>query len=177
MSGIHCVCAIIPISFQLTLNVLLYLFLLVFAQIHRTLFHHHTAVLLLPGLFWGRSFLPGPHRHCCGEAAHPGRPGNLVVCGLDPAHNWWPDAQWLQQLVHLLLRPTTECDWGLCPLLIQILSVKSWELQSVGLSLPWLGICGLACSKGIYSSAVQSGVQRRPQDSYRVPRAPEKNEK
>ncbi|MEQ2183213.1 hypothetical protein GOODEAATRI_030390, partial [Goodea atripinnis] len=71
--------------------------------IHRTLLHHHTAVLLLPGMLRRRPLLPGPHGHSSGEAAHPRRPGNLVVRGPDPAYYRRADAQRLQQLVHLLL--------------------------------------------------------------------------
>lgn len=81
-------------------------------QIHRTLLHHHAAVLLLPGLLRRRPLLPGPHRHGCGEAAHSGRPGNLVVRGPDLAHYRRSDAQRLQQLVHLLLRrAASACRW------------------------------------------------------------------
>lgn len=65
-------------------------------QIHWTLLHHHTAVFLLLGLFRGWSFLPGPHRDCGWEAAHTGRPGNLVVCGPNSAYHRWTDAQRLQ---------------------------------------------------------------------------------
>lgn len=82
-------------------------------QIHWTLLYHHSAVLFLPGLFWSWSLLPWPHRHCSGEAAHFGRTGNLVVCRLDPANHRWPDAQRLQQLVHLLLRRTAKGGMGL----------------------------------------------------------------
>lgn len=108
-------------------------FSVVFAQILRTLLHHHAVVLLLPGLFWGRSFLPGPHRHSCREAAHLGRPGNLVVCGLDLAYYWRPDAQWLQQLVHLLLRLTAEYYWELWP----VLSAQIWGMTSACNGYEW----------------------------------------
>ncbi|KAL2296356.1 hypothetical protein Nmel_018660 [Mimus melanotis] len=63
------------------------------SQVHRTLLHHHSALLLLPGLLRSGSVLPGPHRHCRGEAADAGGPGHLVVCGSDPADHRRADAQ------------------------------------------------------------------------------------
>lgn len=100
----------LPASAAMYQHVMMWLFYC--AQIHRTLFHHHAALLILPRLFWGWSFLPGPHGHRGWEAAHPGRSWHLVVCRLDPAHHWRPDAQRLQQLVHILLSVAAECDWG-----------------------------------------------------------------
>ncbi|XP_032568304.1 TM2 domain-containing protein 2 isoform X2 [Chiroxiphia lanceolata] len=73
-------------------------------KVHRSLLHHHAALLLLPGLLRRGSVLPGPHRHGRGEAADPGGPGHLVVCGSDPAHHRRADAQRWQQLVHCVLR-------------------------------------------------------------------------
>ncbi|XP_039420285.1 TM2 domain-containing protein 2 isoform X1 [Corvus cornix cornix] len=73
-------------------------------QVHGTLLHHHSALLLLPGLLRSGSVLPGPHRHRRGEAADPGGPGHLVVCGSDSADHRWADAQRWQQLVHRVLR-------------------------------------------------------------------------
>uniref|UniRef100_A0A3Q2UQI7 TM2 domain containing 2 n=1 Tax=Fundulus heteroclitus TaxID=8078 RepID=A0A3Q2UQI7_FUNHE len=103
-------------------------------EIHGTLLHHHAAVLLLPGMFRRRPLLPGPHGHGGGEAAHPGGPGNLVVRGPDPAHHRRPDAQRLQQLVHLLLRtaepPPPPPPELLCLIFIS-LNRKNWT-ESVG---------------------------------------------
>ncbi|XP_064896897.1 TM2 domain-containing protein 2 isoform X3 [Columba livia] len=73
-------------------------------KVHGALFHHHAALLLLPGLLRRGSVLPGPHGHGRGEAADPGRAGDLVVCGSDPAHHRRADAQRRQQLVHRVLR-------------------------------------------------------------------------
>ncbi|XP_017687401.1 PREDICTED: TM2 domain-containing protein 2 isoform X2 [Lepidothrix coronata] len=73
-------------------------------KVHRALLHHHAALLLLPGLLRRGSVLPGPHRHSRREAADPGGPGHLVVCGSDPAHHRRADAQRWQQLVHRVLR-------------------------------------------------------------------------
>ncbi|XP_031948134.1 TM2 domain-containing protein 2 isoform X2 [Corvus moneduloides] len=73
-------------------------------KVHGTLLHHHSALLLLPGLLRSGSVLPGPHRHRRGEAADPGGPGHLVVCGSDSADHRWADAQRWQQLVHRVLR-------------------------------------------------------------------------
>ncbi|KAG7489270.1 TM2 domain-containing protein 2 [Solea senegalensis] len=109
-------------------------------QIHRTLFHHHTAVLLLPGLLRCRPLLPGSHRHRRREAAHSGGFGDLVVRGSDPAHHWRPDAQRLQQLVHVLLRPTAERKPGLD-------SSTSSSSAARGASSPFFFIfsCCLSC--------------------------------
>ncbi|MED6279025.1 hypothetical protein CHARACLAT_030231 [Characodon lateralis] len=80
-----------------------------------------------------RPLLPGPHGHSSGEAAHPGRPGNLVVRGPDPAYYRRADAQRLQQLVHLLLRTAehaTEVQPHLCLIFIS-LNLKNWtEVES-----------------------------------------------
>lgn len=75
----------------------------VWVQVHGALLHHHAALLLLPGLLRGRPLLSGPHGDGGGQAAHPGGPGHLVVRGPHPAHHREPDAERLQQLVHLLL--------------------------------------------------------------------------
>lgn len=140
-----------------------------FAQIHWTLFYHHAAVLLLPGLFWGRSFLPGPHWHCCWEASYPRRPWNLVVCGLDPAHHWQPNAQRLQQLVYLLLSSTAECDWELCPILCRYYLLNIENSRELATTCLWYWVCELACSKRIWISAVQSEVQGCPRIATELP--------
>uniref|UniRef100_A0A8B9GFN9 TM2 domain-containing protein 2 n=1 Tax=Amazona collaria TaxID=241587 RepID=A0A8B9GFN9_9PSIT len=90
-------------------------------KVHWTLLHHHSALLLLPGVLRSGSLLPRPHRDRRGEAADPGRAGDLVVCGSDSAHHRRADAQRRQQLVHGVLRelrgPQQLCGaWGWTPL-------------------------------------------------------------
>lgn len=153
-----------------------------FPQVHWTLFHYHTAVFLLPGLFWSGSLLPGPHWHCCWQTANAGWSWNLVVCWLDPAHHWWAYAQRLQQLVHLLLRGKDKLQLRTLPpsqlFVCQILLDRYFR----DLPIAWHGyahsLCGLFWGSGWGSfTAVLCKVESR--DLLRDPTgflwAPEKN--